>query len=61
MGVVVVAVVVTHGLMGTGRWWVGPIWRDRWSMGGDGAEDGGTATRSHEGHMVRVVGGVICM
>lgn len=27
----------------------------------DDGGGGGTATRSHEGHMVRVVGGVICM
>lgn len=54
---------VAHGLKGSGRWWWG-----RTSAGGDGAaragdddEDGGTPTRSHEGHMVRVVGGVICM
>lgn len=29
--------------------------------GGSGGGGDGTATRSHEGHMVRVVGGVICM
>lgn len=25
------------------------------------ADDGGAETRSHEGHMVRVVGGAICI
>lgn len=48
-----------HGLMGIGRWWVGPIWWDLAST--VDVEEGGTPTRSHEGHMVRVVGGVICM
>lgn len=47
-----------HGFMGMGRWWVGPIWW--WDWASD-EEEGGTATRSHEGHIVRVVGGVICM
>lgn len=59
------AAVDPHGLMGIERWWVGPtIWIGRASTGVDAdadAADGGTATRSHDGHMVRVVGGVICM
>ena len=44
-------VAVAQGLIGMGRWW------ERASD----EEGGGTATRSHDGHMVRVVGGVICM
>lgn len=46
-----------QGLMGMDRRWAGPTWRGSTV---DEA-DGGTATRSQEGHMVRVVGGVICM
>lgn len=30
-------------------------------MAEDDEADGGTPTRSHDGHMVSVVGGVICM
>lgn len=54
--------------MGTGLWTRGAT---RWRLGPTGAatveEEGGveeeeeTATRSHEGHMVSVVGGFICM
>lgn len=43
-----------HRLMGTGRWW----WLEL-VVADEGP--GGTATCSHEGHMVRVVGGAICM
>lgn len=54
---------MAHGLLmgiGRGRGRVGPIW---WGPAStvDDVEETGTATRSHEGHMVRVVGGVIGM
>lgn len=51
MGVAVAVAVAAQGLIGMGRWW--------WERASD---DGGeTPTRSHDGHMVSVVGGVICM
>ena len=55
------------GAIGIGRWWWSRGW---WSGGGGGGTvEGAEAvavlveleTRSHEGHMVRVVGGVMCM
>jgi hypothetical protein len=55
--------------MGTGRWMLGPIgWRIE-PVGAtaeevaaeDEEEEDETATRSHEGHMVSVVGGFMCM
>lgn len=56
-----IGVADAHGLMGMGRVWTEPIWG--WGRGStvEDEELGGTATRSHEGHMVSVVGGVICM
>lgn len=60
---------VAHGLIGMGRWTLGaPLWQV-WPFAGAGEEAAAaaeddkdeTATRSHEGHMVRVVGGLICM
>ena len=46
--------VVAHGLKEIGRWWFGPIGWGRWSTGGAAGavdEEGGAATRSHEGHL----------
>lgn len=55
--------------MGIGRWILGgPFWQVGpfarvGEEAGAAAEDDEdeTATRSHDGHMVRVVGGFICM
>lgn len=53
---------VAHGLMGTRRPSRPICWGRAWVLSpADDEEETGTATRSHEGHMVRVVGGVICM
>jgi len=60
--------IAAQGLTGTGRWMVGP--NGLWLAGGGGTEGrvadeeedaDETATRSQEGHIVRVVGGLVCM
>ena len=59
--------IAAQGLTGTGRRMVGP--NGLWLAGGGGTEGkeadeddaDETATRSHEGHIVRVVGGFMCM
>ena len=59
--------IAAQGLTGTGRWMLGPIRLRLAGAGADGMvadeeEDADeTATRSHEGHIVRVVGGFMCM
>ena len=60
--------IAAQGLTGTGRWWLGLIWR-RFGTVEVGVEEAAvaedddeeTATRSQEEHMVRVVGGFMCM
>jgi hypothetical protein len=47
-----------HGPMGTTRGWAWAI--EMLRLDASTPEDG-TATRSQDGHIVRVVGGVICM
>jgi hypothetical protein len=58
--------IAAQGLRGTGRWTLEPGGLQSAGAGAEGAaadeEDADdTATRSHEGHIVRVVGGFICM
>ena len=48
--------VAAQGLAAGRLWWCGRGW-----FGDDVATDGGTETRSHEGHIVSVVGGAICI
>jgi hypothetical protein len=58
---------VAHGLMGTGRWMVGcpgwPVGPVAGAVEEAAAEEDEdeTPTHWHEGHIVRVVGGFICM
>lgn len=51
--------------MGTGCWALGNTWGRVGPIGEAveevTADEDETATRSHEGHMVRVVGGYMCM
>lgn len=53
-----------QGLTGVGRWTLGPDGLAEAEGGAAAADEedaDDTATRSHEGHIVRVVGGFICM
>lgn len=50
-----------HRLMGAGRWWWWLMVMVTGLVSGPDDTAGGSPTRSHDGHMVRVVGGAICM